>query len=72
MAYVWLLGDRLCWHLMVGDMEQDEPTPGLVAELVEAFRTSDRVLELCLSPPSPHRLENSFGDRNYVPILTLI
>ena len=72
MVAFWLLVFGL-WHpAMVPSMDRDEPTPGLVAELVEAFRTSDRVLELCLSPPSPHRLKFSFGDRKYVPILTLI
>ena len=45
MVAFWLLVFGL-WHpAMVPSMDRDEPTPGLVAELVEAFRTSDRVLE---------------------------
>ena len=41
MVAFWLLVFGL-WHpAMVPSMDRDEPTPGLVAELVEAFRTSD-------------------------------
>ena len=41
MVAFWLLVFGL-WHsAMVPNMDRDEPTPGLVAELVEAFRTSE-------------------------------
>ena len=59
MAVIRLLVFGLCHPAMAPSMDRDDPTPGLVAELVEAFRTSDRVLELCLSPPSSHRLKFS-------------
>ena len=48
------LGLGLCRDHVVGGVEQDDLAPGLVAELVDTIRTSDRVLELCLSPPSSH------------------
>ena len=54
-----MLGDRVLRGLRVGDVERDDYTPGMVAELLEAFRTSDRLFKLCLSPPSPHRFQIS-------------